>query len=71
MDENTVLRKDEERVSTKCPYCGHSQFVVGSIFGLNIASCDNETGGCDCYFAVKIKKEISAETFEIDKQKRQ
>ena len=57
------------RIEVKCPYCGTLNKVsVASehYWHPRVVTCDIDEGGCERDFVLKVKKEISTETFKIE-----
>ncbi len=54
-------------VKVKCPYCGFVNKVsVENYWHPRVVTCDIDEGGCERDFVLKVKKEISTETFKIE-----
>jgi hypothetical protein len=49
------------RASFPCPYCGHENHLSVSEYGEfmpRVIACDNDSGGCDSWFAVTATVEV-------------
>lgn len=56
------------RIEVRCPYCGfiNTVFVEKDYCHPKVVTCDIDEGGCERDFVLKVKKEISTETFKIE-----
>lgn len=54
-------------VKVKCPYCGFvNKISVENHWRPGVVTCDVDKGGCERDFVLKVKHEISTETFKIE-----
>ena len=67
-------------VNATCPYCGfifhcrvelyhhtgdHGDMIVSNLYTPEVTSCPADEGGCDRWFALRIKLNPVIETFEM------
>lgn len=61
------------RVKVTCPYCGHVNDRVveftSQIEGIVIWYCEQEDGGCDKQFGVRLMIQPQARTYQLTNEK--